>query len=140
MQPLCEGRGFLSGWECQSASHSSPNTAGDERNDTDPFRVVFVSTAPRSQDRIALRMVEQAEASGLLVPGKSILVEPSAFLPSNTPLPSLTVFILFPSRPTASGNTGIGLALTAALKGYRCVIVMVRLRFSASSAGQKAGD
>lgn len=54
------------------------------------------------KDRIALRMVEEAEAKGRLVPGVSVLVEAS------------------------SGNTGVGLALVAAVKGYRCIITMVR--------------
>lgn len=50
------------------------------------------------KDRIALRMVEAAEASGQLPPGGTI-VEPT------------------------SGNTGVGLAIVAAEKGYRCVFV-----------------
>merc|ERR1711892_648843 len=51
------------------------------------------------KDRIALRMVEDAEKCGLLKPGDTII------------------------EPT-SGNTGIGLALAAAVRGYRCVIVL----------------
>ena len=51
------------------------------------------------KDRIALAMVEAAEASGALKPGGTI-VEPT------------------------SGNTGIGLAMVAAVKGYRLVLVM----------------
>ncbi len=51
------------------------------------------------KDRIALAMVEDAERSGALKPGGTI-VEPT------------------------SGNTGIGLAMVAAVKGYRLVLVM----------------
>jgi len=51
------------------------------------------------KDRIALAMVEAAEASGELKPGGTI-VEPT------------------------SGNTGIGLAMVAAVKGYKLVLVM----------------
>lgn len=51
------------------------------------------------KDRIALGMIEQAEEDGLLSPGATI-VEPT------------------------SGNTGIGLALVSAVKGYRVVLVM----------------
>jgi cysteine synthase B len=52
-----------------------------------------------SKDRIALKMVEQAEESGTLTRDK-ILIEPT------------------------SGNTGIGLAMTGAVKGYKVEIVM----------------
>lgn len=51
------------------------------------------------KDRPALRMIEQAEADGLLTPGCTVL------------------------EPT-SGNTGISLAMAAKLKGYRLVVVM----------------
>jgi len=51
------------------------------------------------KDRIALAMVEEAERSGQLVPGGTII------------------------EPT-SGNTGVGLALVAAVKGYRLILVM----------------
>ncbi|MCJ7438790.1 MAG: cysteine synthase family protein [Acidimicrobiia bacterium] len=52
-----------------------------------------------SKDRIALKMIELAERDGMLAPG-SMILEPS------------------------SGNTGIGLALVAKLRGYRLRVVM----------------
>jgi cystathionine beta-synthase len=61
-------------------------------------KIEYVNPGGSVKDRIALRMVQDAEASGLLRPGGTI-VEPT------------------------SGNTGVGLAIVAAEKGYRCVFV-----------------
>ena len=61
-------------------------------------KIEYVNPGGSVKDRIALHMVQAAEASGALKPGGTI-VEPT------------------------SGNTGVGLAIVAAEKGYRCLFV-----------------
>ncbi|HQY34177.1 MAG TPA: cystathionine beta-synthase [Actinotalea sp.] len=61
-------------------------------------KVEYVNPGGSVKDRVALRMIEAAEASGELAPGGTI-VEPT------------------------SGNTGAGLALVAQRRGYRCIFV-----------------
>ncbi|MDQ3822372.1 MAG: cystathionine beta-synthase [Actinomycetota bacterium] len=62
-------------------------------------KLEYVNPGGSVKDRIGLAMIEAAERDGLLRPGGTI-VEPT------------------------SGNTGVGLAIAAALKGYRCIFVM----------------
>ena len=61
-------------------------------------KVEYLNPGGSVKDRIALRMIEAAEASGELKPGGTI-VEPT------------------------SGNTGVGLAIVAQTRGYKCVFV-----------------
>ncbi len=62
-------------------------------------KMEFLNPGGSVKDRIAITMVEEAEREGKLSPGGTI-VEPT------------------------SGNTGTGLAIVAALKGYRCIFTM----------------
>jgi cystathionine beta-synthase len=62
-------------------------------------KLEYLNPGGSVKDRIALGMIEEAEQAGKLRPGGTI-VEPT------------------------SGNTGVGLAIAAGLKGYRCIFVM----------------
>src|ERR671933_1994026 len=62
-------------------------------------KLEYMNPAGSVKDRPAIKMLEVAEKEGLLKPGGTV-VEPT------------------------SGNTGAGLALAAAIKGYKCVCVM----------------
>jgi cystathionine beta-synthase len=62
-------------------------------------KLEYMNPGGSVKDRIGIRLIEDAERAGKLKPGGTI-VEPT------------------------SGNTGVGLAIAAALKGYRCIFVM----------------
>jgi cystathionine beta-synthase len=62
-------------------------------------KVEFMNPGGSVKDRVAVKMIEEAEKEGLLKAGGTII-------------------------EATAGNTGVGLALVAAIKGYRCIFVM----------------
>lgn len=62
-------------------------------------KVEYFNPGGSVKDRIAIKMIEKAEKRGLLKPGGTII-------------------------EATAGNTGVGLALVAGIKGYRCIFVM----------------
>lgn len=75
------------------------NTVSTNVKPTILGKVEYFNPGNSIKDRIAVKMVEDAEKAGLLKPGGTII-------------------------EGTSGNTGMGLALVAAIKGYRCIFTM----------------
>lgn len=75
------------------------NGLGDDQSADVYLKLEYMNPGSSVKDRIALAMIEDAEANGVLKQGDTII------------------------EPT-SGNTGIGLAMVAAAKGYKAILVM----------------
>lgn len=75
------------------------NTVASDVKPTILAKVEYFNPGNSIKDRVGLKMIEDAERNGLLKPGGTII-------------------------EGTSGNTGMGLALAAAIKGYRCIFTM----------------
>ena len=82
----------------QHAARAAPAHRSRRRCDR-LVKLEYISPGGSVKDRIGIKLIEAAERDGKLKPGGTI-VEPT------------------------SGNTGVGLAIAAAIKGYRCIFVM----------------
>lgn len=76
------------------------NRLPDKKGGSVYVKLESFNPAGSVKDRPALNMMVRAEAEGKITPGKSTIIEPT------------------------SGNTGIGLAMVCAAKGYSCIITM----------------
>ncbi|MEM0996359.1 MAG: pyridoxal-phosphate dependent enzyme [Bacteroidota bacterium] len=75
------------------------NTVASHLKPTVLAKVEYFNPGNSIKDRVALKMIQDAERKGLIKPGGTII-------------------------EGTSGNTGMGLALVAAVKGYRCIFTM----------------